>query len=183
MFIDLVAALLILYGFYIGYNRGIIKTVFAVFSILIGVLAAVKLSPFTIALLEKMINIHPGLTFVLGFALTFIVILIVIRFIGKKLEDILKFARINFLNKILGGGIMAVLLMVFYSYALWGIDTLQLLSDNNKNSSVSYGYLETLPSQTDKTLAKLKPYFEEFWNKMADTFDQIKEYEKPEKNS
>ncbi|HEB61642.1 MAG TPA: CvpA family protein [Bacteroidetes bacterium] len=183
MFIDLIAALLILYGFYIGYSRGIIKTVFAVFSILIGVLAAVKLSPFTIALLEKIINIHPGLTFVLGFALTFIVILIVIRFIGKKLEDILKFAQINFLNKILGGGIMAILLIVFYSYALWGIDTLQLLSDNNKDSSVSYGYLEALPSKTDETIAKFRPYFEEFWNKMIDTFDQIKEYEKPEKES
>lgn len=183
MFIDLVAALLILYGFYIGYSRGVIKTVFAIVSIMIGVLAAVKLSPFTIALLEKMINIHPGLTFVLGFALTFIVILIVIRFIGKKLEDILKFAHINFLNKILGGAIMVILLMVFYSYALWGIDTLQLISDNNKNSSVSYEYLESLPSKTDDTLAKFKPYFEEFWNKMVDTFDQIKEYEKPEKNS
>ncbi len=178
MFIDLVAALLILYGFYIGYNRGIVKTVFAVFSIMIGVLAAVKLSPFTIALLEKFINIHPGLTFILGFALTFIVILILIRFLGKKLEDILKFAQINFINKLLGGAIMAILLMIFYSYALWGIDTLQLLSDNNKNSSVSYEYLETLPSKTEKTMAKFKPYFEEFWNKMVDTFDRIKEYEK-----
>jgi len=181
MFIDLIAALLVLYGFYIGYNRGIIKTVFALISIMIGILAAVKLSPFTIALLEKIINIHPGLTFIVGFALTFIVILIAIRFIGKKLEDILKFAQINFLNKILGGFIMAVLLMVFYSYALWGIDTLQLLSDNNKNSSVSYDFLETLPSKTDQTIADLKPYFKEFWDKMVDTFDQIKEYENPDK--
>jgi uncharacterized membrane protein required for colicin V production len=109
------------------------------------------------------------------------VILIAIRFIGKKLEDILKFAQINFLNKILGGFIMAVLLMVFYSYALWGIDTLQLLSDNNKNSSVSYDFLETLPSKTDQTIADLKPYFKEFWDKMVDTFDQIKEYENPDK--
>ncbi len=177
MFIDLVAALLILYGFYIGYTRGIVKTIFAVFSIFIGALAAVKFSPFTIDLLGKVINIHPGLTFVLGFALTFIIILILIRFIGKKLEDILKFARINFINKILGGVIMSILLMVFYSYALWGIDSLQLLSNKNKNSSVSYEYLQTLPAKTRDTVSSLKPYFAEFWNKMVDTFDSIKKYE------
>ena len=178
MFIDLVAVLLLLYGFYVGYTRGIIKTIFALISIMIGILAAVKLSPFAIALIQNAINIHPGLAFVLGFALTFILILIIIRFLGKKLEDILKFARINFINKLLGGGIMAILFMIFYSYALWGIDSLQLISDNNKESSVSYAYLEALPQKTEDTVAKFRPYFQEFWEKMVETFDQIKDYEK-----
>ncbi len=177
MFIDLIAALLVLYGFYVGYTRGIIKTIFALISIMIGILAAVKLSPFAIVLIQKAINIHPGLAFVLGFALTFIIILIIIRFIGKKLEDILKFAQINFINKLLGGGIMAILFMVFYSYALYGIDKLQLISDKNKDSSVSYAYLEALPQKTEDTITKLRPYFQEFWDKMVETFDQIKEYE------
>ncbi len=183
MFIDLIAVLLIVYGFYIGYNRGIIKTIFAVVSIMIGILAALKLSPYTIELMQKFLNLHPGLTFVLGFALTFILVLIIIRFVGNKLEDILKFAQINFINKILGGGIMAILLLVFYSYALWGIESLQLLSNKNKKSSVSYEFLNTLPAKTEDTLADLKPYFDDFWTKMVDTFDSIKAYEEDPKES
>jgi len=178
MFIDLIATLLILYGFYIGYSRGIIKTIFALVSIMIGILAALKLSPYMIDLLQGIFKFHPGLTFIVGFALTFILVLIVIRFLGKKLEDILKFAQINFINKVLGGGVMAILFLVFYSYTLWGIDSLSLLSQNSKNTSMSYDYLETLPSKTQDTVAKFKPFFDNFWNKLVDTFDNIKEYEK-----
>ena len=183
MFIDLIATLLILYGFYIGYNRGIIKTIFALVSIIIGILAALKLSPYTIDLLQNIIKLHPGLSFILGFALTFILVLIVIRFVGKKIEDILKFAQINFINKILGGGIMAILIVVFYSYSLWGIDSLNLLSDNGKKTSISYEYLSTLPIKTEDTIVKFKPYFDDFWSKLVDTFDQIKAYEKDTKDS
>jgi len=178
MFIDLVATLLIVYGFYIGYSRGIIKTVFALVSIMVGVLAALKLSPFVIDLLQKLLNFHPGLTFILGFALTFILVLAIIRFVGKKLEDVMKFAQINFINKIIGGGIMSILLLVFYSYTLWGIDSLKLLSSKNKNSSMSYDYLTTVPSKTQDTVAKFKPFFDNFWSKLVDTFDNIKDYEK-----
>ncbi len=178
MFIDLIATLLVLYGFYIGYSRGIIKTIFALVSIMVGVLAALKLSPYTIELLQNIFKFHPGLTFILGFALTFILVLIVIRFVGKKIEDLLKFAQINFINKVLGGGVMAILFLVFYSYTLWGINSLSLLSSSNKNSSMSYDYLETLPSKTQDTVAKFKPFFDNFWNKLVDTFDSIKEYEK-----
>jgi membrane protein required for colicin V production len=183
MFIDLIATLLILYGFYIGYSRGIIKTIFSLVSIMIGVLAALKLSPYTINLLQNIIKLHPGLSFILGFALTFILVLIVIRFVGKKLEDVLKFAQINFINKVLGGGIMSILLLVFYSYTLWGIDSLNLLSPKEKKTSMSYEYLGSLPAKTESTIAEFKPYFDDFWSKLVDTFDQIKVYEKDSEGS
>lgn len=175
MIIDLAALLLVLYGFYVGYTRGIIKTVFALVSILIGILAALSLSPVVISYLQQWINWHPGLVFVIGFALTFIVSLIIIRFIGKKIEDLLKFAKVNFINKIAGGAILGVLLLVFYSYALWGINSFSLLSDKNKNSSISYPYLETLPLKTQGLLDEAKPVFQGFWDKMVETFDMIKE--------
>jgi uncharacterized membrane protein required for colicin V production len=175
MMIDLAALLLALYGFYVGYTRGIIKTVFALVSLLIGILAALTLSPVVISYLQQWISWHPGLVFVIGFALTFIVSLIIIRFIGKKIEDLLKFAQVNFINKIAGGIILGLLLLVFYSYALWGINSFGLLSEENKNSSISYTYLETLPLKTQGLMDEAKPLFQGFWDQMVETFDKIKE--------
>ncbi len=183
MFIDLIAVLLVLYGFYIGYTRGIIKTVFAVISIIIGIVAALKLSPISIEFLEKITDFHPGFTFVIGFALTFIVVLVLIRFIGKKTEDFLKFAQINFINKLLGGVIMASLMLIMYSYAIWGIDSLQLFSDKSKETSTTYEYLTTVTAKTESTLQNLRPYFDEFWDKIIETFDSIKNYEEELKKS
>ena len=177
MIIDVVAFLLLAYGFYIGYTRGIIKSVFSVISLIIGILAALVLSPVVIRNLQQWIDWHPGLVFALGFALTFIVVLIAIRFIGKKLEDLLKFAHLNTVNKVAGGTIMGVIVLVLFSYALWGINSFNLLSEKNKQSSISYEYLETLPVHTRGVLDKAKPVFSRFWEQMMDTFDQIKEKE------
>jgi membrane protein required for colicin V production len=177
MMIDLAALLLLLYGFYLGYTRGIIKTVFALVSILVGIVAALTLSPVVIGWMQGLIQWHPGLVFVLGFALTFIASLVIIRFIGKKVEDLMKFAQVNFINKLAGGVILGILFLVFYSYALWGINSFNLLSDKNKQSSVSYEYLETLPVHTQGLLDQAKPVFRGFWDKMVETFDMIREEE------
>ena len=177
MIIDLAALLLLLYGFYVGYTRGIIKTVFSSVALIIGIVAALKLSPIVIGYLQNAVNWHPGLVFVLGFALTFIVVLILIRLIGKKIEDLFKFARINFINKVAGGAILGILVIVFYSYALWGINSLDLLTESNKGSSISYDFLETLPLQTQGLLESIKPVFQGFWDQMVETFDMIKEKE------
>jgi hypothetical protein len=86
----------------------------------------------------------------------------------------MKFANVNFINKIAGGAILGVLLLVFYSYALWGINSLDLLSEANKKSSVSYDYLETLPLHTQGLMDDVKPIFKGFWDQMLETFDDIK---------
>ena len=181
MVIDLIAVLLMVYGLYVGYTRGIIKTVFSLVSIFLGILAALKLSPIMIDLMGNMFKIHPGINFLLGFGLTFLLVLMLVRFVGKKLEDFLKLAHINVINKSAGAIVMGLILMVFYSYALFGINKLNLLSDNSKNSSITYGYLETLPNKTEKAMLKVKPLFEGFYDKITETFNSIKEYEKANK--
>lgn len=175
MFIDLVAVLLLMYGLYIGYTRGIIKTVFSVISILVGVLAALKLSPLVINFLESSLNIHPGINFLLGFGLTFLIIMIAVRFIGKKLEDILQMARINVINKTAGAIVMGALFMIAFSYSIYGINRLELISDTAKQKSITYSFLRTVPNNTEQALLKLKPLFTGFYKTLDNTFEKIKE--------
>ncbi|MGE5356406.1 MAG: CvpA family protein [Deltaproteobacteria bacterium] len=183
MWIDLIAVIILIYGLYVGYTRGIIKTVFSVVSVFIGILAALKLSPIMISLLEKLFNIHPGINFLLGFGLTFLLVMMGVRFLGKKIEDVLELAKVNIINKSAGGAVMGMLFLVVFSYILYGTDKLNLLSENAKQRSVSYGFLSTLPQKTEATFVKIKPLFEGFYTKVNETFKQIKEYEKTEKTT
>jgi uncharacterized membrane protein required for colicin V production len=45
MILDLIVAIVITVGFYLGYSRGLIKTVFNSLSLIIGIIAALKISP------------------------------------------------------------------------------------------------------------------------------------------
>lgn len=103
MFIDLIAVIILIYGLYIGYTRGIIKTVFSAVSIFIGILAALKLSPITINILEKLFTIHPGINFLLGFGLTFLLVMMGVRFWVKNLKTFSNLRKSMLLTKVQEG--------------------------------------------------------------------------------
>ncbi len=175
MIIDIIAALLLAYGFYTGYSKGIIKTVFNTLSIFIGILAALKLSPIVIGLLEKIITTAPAIVFVLGFALTFIIFMGIIRFIGKKLEHMFKTVHLNFVNKILGGAVMSIFFLVIFSYGIWGLSELRVLNQQTSEESIAYPIVKPIPQATKKAFIAVKPIFSDFWDKVIVTMDKIKE--------
>ncbi len=177
MFIDTLAAIVISLGFYLGYQRGLIKTVFDTLSLFIGVLAAIKLSPWMMNLLQSLFNLNQSLTYVFGIALTFVIVMGLIRFVGKKLEDILEVANVNFVNKISGGGLQAFFFAVLLSYSVTLLGSVGVLKEETKASSSTYPYLEQMPAMSKKMFESLKPVFSEFWNKTNEAMDGLK---KPE---
>jgi membrane protein required for colicin V production len=174
MILDIIAACLIALGFYLGYNRGLIKTVFDTLSLFIGILAALKLSPIIINLLQGLFNMSPAITFILGIVITFIGVMALIRFIGRKLEDVLEAANINVLNKIAGGGLQALFFAVLLSYVLYLGSNIGVITEKVKTESMTYNKLETLPAYTKSGLEKMKPIFSGFWSKTVEAMDSIK---------
>ena len=79
MLIDIIVAIVISLGFYLGYSRGLIKTVFDSLSLVVGILAALKLSPIVINILQEIIKTSPAVTFLLGVVITFIGVMALLR--------------------------------------------------------------------------------------------------------
>lgn len=175
MILDLVVALILFYAFYSGYSKGIIGTVFSIFSLLIGILAAMKLYSFAEGALINAFNINPIIAFVIGFAITFIVVIALIRFAGTKLEDLLKFAKINFINKIAGGVFLTVFVALLAAYGYKGLNNLQLISDEQIESSITYPLLMPLPKAVKPITNAFVPLVQNFWDKAADLMDDIKD--------
>jgi len=174
MILDIIVAIVVAFGFYTGYSRGLIKTVFDTLSLLIGIIAALKLSPIVINLLEGLIKTSPAITFLVGIVITFIAVMALVRFIGNKLEDVFEAANINFVNKIAGGGVQALFFAFLLSMALWLMDNLKVLNPATKEQSMTYSLLEPLPEAGKGLFVAVKPVFSNFWNKTMDTMDQIK---------
>ena len=174
MIIDLLACLVVALGLYQGYSSGIIKTVFATVSIIVAIVATMKLSHFVIDALQRSININKGILFVLGFVLTFMTVIIIIRFIGKKMESVFESLEINFINKISGAAVLGLFYAILFSYAVFFMDRVSLISDQQKAVSFSYPMLKPLPAMTVKYGKKLEPTFRGLWNSFIETMDDIK---------
>lgn len=175
MFLDIITCLLVAFGIYQGFSKGLIKTVFATFSLLIGIVAAMKLSDTVIGILQNAININPAILWVVGFVLTFILVMAIIRFIGTRIEKLMENMHIGGVNKILGGALLGLFYAVLISYGVFLMDKIELLTDDVKQASFTYPLLEPLPRATQGVGDSLKPLFTDFWDKLMETMDAIKE--------
>ncbi|HMS99480.1 MAG TPA: CvpA family protein [Saprospiraceae bacterium] len=179
MTIDIITVIVVAFGFYLGYQRGLIKTVFDTLSLLIGVLAALKLSPWTMDAIEATFHTHKSITLILGIAFTFLGVMILIRFVGKKLEDLLEVVNVNFVNKMAGGSVQAIFFAILLSYLVGFADKLTLIKAETKENSTTFTHLMQMPAVSQKLFQGLKPVFSRFWEKTTEAVNSLK---KPEES-
>jgi len=173
MIIDVVFAVVLLYGFYLGFSQGIINTLFAVLSIVIGLLAAFKLAPATSNFLETAFSSTNPLMFLGGFLITFIVTMFLIRTMSRALEGLFRAARINFINQLVGGVVLSSVLILMLSMLIWFGDQAKLIDDDTKMASMTYPHLEKYPKQVRGVATILQPTFKEFWDQSVDMLDRL----------
>lgn len=162
-----------LYGFYLGYTRGIIKTVFTVLSIFFGIVAAAKFGPAMTDFLQSIFNYHNPLMFIAGLMLAFILTMVLIRMLANGLEGLLETANINFINQVIGGAVLSTLLIAVFSLLVMFGDRAHIINDSTKRESQTYPLLEKMPDQLMKVGGVLKPVFTDFWNYSVDFMDRL----------
>lgn len=175
MILDIITCLLVAFGFYQGFSSGLIKTVFASLSLLVGIVAALKLSGIAIDLLQNTFNMNSAVSIAIGFVLTFIVVMLIIRFIGNKLQKLVESVHIGGINKLLGGLMLSLFYAILISYGVYLLDKITLIPEETKTASFTYPMLEPLPRATQGIGEALRPVFSEFWDRMIEAMDDINE--------
>lgn len=174
MVLDIIFLLFAIYGFYIGYSKGIIGTVFTLLAYTFGIVAGVKFAPFMTNFLNDLISDNP-LNFIAGFVLSFVFIMIVIRMIAKGLESLLETANINVINKFFGGALLTGAMILLYSVLLWFADSAHLVNQAAKEESRTYAFVEPIPAQAYKVAKQLQPTFEKFWEDAMRMMDRLQD--------
>lgn len=183
MIIDIILALVVTYGFYTGFERGLIDTFFDTISIVIGLLVALKLSGFIIDFVQKIVpNLAPWIAYIIGLIATFLLVMIIIRFIGNKVEGIFKFAKVNILNKLAGGALKAFLFATLFAFVILLIGKIGAMNEETIDKSRTYRFIEPFPEYAKAGFEKVKPFFQEFWDKTVEVIDQAKELEQERTN-
>lgn len=174
MVIDVIFAVFALWGFYLGFSRGIIKTVFTILSVVFGLMIAFRFGPDMTHFLESAVNDN-ALMFLAGFLLTFVLTMVIIRLFASFLEGAMESANINFINQAIGGAVMAGLMVLLYSVLLWFGDRSHLINEEAKQESMTYTYLEQYPEVVWYYGGKAKPILEDFWDHSVDFMDRLED--------
>lgn len=175
MTLDIIFVIVAALGFYTGYSRGIIKTVFTILSFTIGLLFAFKMAPAFTNFLEDITQNDNPLMFIAGFLLSFIIMMVILRLISRGLEGLLRTANINFINQIAGGVVLGAGAILIYSLLLWFADQSHMIDPQTKKESITYVYTKEFPGQMKVVGEQLRPIFTDFWNESLDFMDRMEE--------
>lgn len=175
MIIDVIFLIVAGWGFYQGYSRGIIKTVFTVFSIIFGLMVAFKFSPAATRFVETAFHSNSPLNFIAGFLLSFVLTMIIIRMTAQFFEKTLQAANINAINKVAGGMLLGALYTLVYSLLLWFADQTHIVTPENSKDSLTYQQLRVFPSKMKSVFEYIKPGFQDFWHESTRFIDKMQE--------
>jgi len=184
MVIDLMFFIFAATGFWLGFSRGIISTVFTVFSYFFGVIVAITFSDGMTKFLQTTFNDDSALYYIAGLFLSFVLAMFLIRMIARGLENILKAGNVNTINQLFGGILLSGVLVVLYSFLVQFGNDARMIEPKTKNESITYVHLELLPDKAMVVLGKITPLFRQFWNTTMDMMDKVKtqSIEKEESN-
>lgn len=105
--IDLIIGVCMLVGFIHGLAKGVIQEVFAILALVVGLVAAGRVSTGTQVVTDQLS--HPTAGRVLVFILTFIVVALVIGLIGKLFSGLARVANLRMIDRLIGGVVGACL--------------------------------------------------------------------------
>ncbi len=110
-FFDIFLGALLAFALYKGITNGLFIELASFFSLLLGIYFSVKFSNILKDMLSEILHWNPNTIQITAFIITFLVVVIGVRFLAKILTGIADFAFMGWINK-LGGGVFRVLKMV-----------------------------------------------------------------------
>lgn len=174
MALDIIFAICAAWGFYLGYSKGIIETVFTTLSIIFGLIVGFKFAPDATRLLTKITGVESPLMFVAGFLLAFVLTMALIRLFAAGLENLLEAANINIVNRVAGGLLLGALFVLLYSILLWFADQSHLVSNATKAESLTYEYVKDFPGKVRGVYETLAPSLKKAWEESVEMIDRLK---------
>ena len=146
--LDIILAALLLFGLVRGFMKGLFVEVASLVALVAGVYGAIHFSNFAADFLQTRTEWNEKTINITAFAITFVVIILVISLAGKALTKLADFAALGIINKLLGGVfgalkiglILSVILIVFNKMN----NTIPFVGEDDLEDSILYKPVKSL---------------------------------------
>lgn len=173
MMLDFIGVILILLYFYRGYTKGVVIAVFSLFAVILGVMVSLKLSSWFAGWLLSNGLVTSGLSLLLSYAILFVGVILLVRFLANAVESIFKMSLLGWLNSLLGGCLYAFMAAMVWSSLLWILHEMHALAPSTISASKTYPYLEPLAPWVFEHIGPLLPFAKGLFQEIKELFQHI----------
>lgn len=146
--VDIVLALILLYGLVRGFFRGLLAEIASLVGIVAGIYGAIHFSHILSDFFSENMNWDSDYVNLIAFAITFILIVFLVSLAGKILTKMAGFAALGIVNKLLGAGFgllkMAFLASVVIMFFGATNEEIDLVSEESLEESKLYAPVKTI---------------------------------------
>ena len=173
MLLDVIAITIIIAFFIRGYMKGIIVAAFSVLAIILGIIAALKLSErlATYLLEEGIITSAWGQ--VVSYAILFVGVVFLVRMIAKAIESAMKAVMLGWANKLVGGILYAFLGAVVWSALLWLGTEIQFIKPALITESKTYTYIVPIAPMVAEKVGYIIPMAKSVFADLEQLFSKV----------
>lgn len=173
--LDIIIGIILVVFALAGLRKGVIMEAFYLASIVIGIYGAMFFSDAVADWLSDMINVAPEYLALVAFILTFIVFMVLIRFLGNMIAIIVETLCLGFVDKI-GGAIfgiikgallISVLIMVLNIFNIGDV-----ISKKTRDNSLLYPIVEDITNLLYENHTLVEESMERSFEQGKDFFEQ-----------
>ncbi|MFY0673472.1 MAG: CvpA family protein [Bacteroidia bacterium] len=176
--IDLIALLPLAYFVVVGFNKGILKEAFGLAAMVLGIIVTLQFSTYAIDQIRSLKESDSPYLPIFVYLLLFVAVFIVVVYLGKLAEKLLKATSLNIGNRLAGGALGAAKAILIISLLIWLADLANFFDENVKQASISYRYIKQITplliefiGEIIPTLKELIANIEEYFKNIADRID------------
>ena len=140
--LDIILSVLLVYGLYKGFSKGLLVEVASLLSLLVGLYGAIHFSFFAENWLETKMDWDAKYIQIVAFAITFLGLVFLVSLVGKIVTKIIDAAQLGLLNKIAGAafGLAKIALIVSVIINLFSKlnDTITFVDQDTLTNTILY---------------------------------------------
>lgn len=145
-YLDIILGIVLLFGLFKGLKNGLLIEIASLIALILGVYGAIHFSYYAVDFLNEKVDWSEHAINLTAFAVTFIIIVVVITLAGRLLTKVASLAMLGIVNRILGGVfgllksafILSVLIMFFSAM------TNSLIDEETREDSILYNTIKPL---------------------------------------
>jgi len=146
--LDIILSVLLLFGLVRGFMKGLFVEVASLVALIAGIYGAIHFSYYAANILENKVNWDEKYINIAAFAITFVLIILIISLAGKALTKLADFAALGIINKLLGGVFGALKIGIILSIVLMIFSrmnkSIPFFSEDELKSSILYEPVKTI---------------------------------------
>ncbi|MFM9837090.1 MAG: CvpA family protein [Cyclobacteriaceae bacterium] len=165
--VDIVLAIILALGAYLGYRRGFLMELFFLLSIVLGIFVSFKLMRWGMEILQREFNADKTFLPYISFAIIFILVMVLVIFFGRRIKNLID---TGFLGKVdsLAGALLGMIKYAFcLSVIIWLAESLKIKFPESWNmGSQLYPLTAKFAHHLSGFLGSFIPFFKEIFGQL-----------------